>query len=128
MGYFSELDFLNKENYEDKSYPSFDAQLMWRYEDLMDRYHELLELDAPATNDDYFSADDYRYAPAGCFHTLTHVWQALEIAKEDLETKCDITANENGSFERKSEEAEPNQMTIYALTFSHLICVLANVI
>ena len=116
MGYYSELDFLNKESYEDKSYPSFDTQLTWRYEDLMDRYHELVELDAPITNDDYFSVDDYRYAPVKCFRTVVHVYRALEIAKEDLETKCDIIVNEDGSFEKKNEEeADPNQMTIFEI-------------
>ena len=116
MGYFSELDFLNKESYEDKSYPSFDMQLTWRYEDLMERYHELLDTDAPAVDDDYFSIDDYRYAPVGCFRTIAHVYRALEIAKEDLETKCNIVVNDDGSFERKSEEeTDPNQMTIFEI-------------
>ena len=129
MGYYSELDFLNKESYEDQSYPSFDTQLMWRYEDLMDRYHELLEADAPLTGDDYYSKDDYRYAPIEYFQTITHVWRALEIVKEDLETKCNIIVNEDGSFEKKGEEeSDPNQITIYELTLSPLLCVFAGAI
>ena len=38
MGYFSELDLINRENYTDRSYHGFEEQLLWRYEDLKERY------------------------------------------------------------------------------------------
>lgn len=116
MGYFSELDLVRKEEYADRSYHGFDEQLLWRYEDLRDRYLELLDAEAPCFGDDYFSADDYRYAPVEYFKIIADVYRAMEFSKEDLETKCNIIVNEDGSFERKSEEEpDPNQMTIFEI-------------
>ena len=31
MGYFSELDLINRENYIDRSYHGFEEQPLWRY-------------------------------------------------------------------------------------------------
>ena len=52
MGYFSELDLIAKEEYADPSYHGFEEQLLWRYEDLKDRYRELLDSGAPTSGDD----------------------------------------------------------------------------
>ena len=59
MGYFSELDLTNRENYIDRSYHSFEEQLLWRYEDLKERYSLLSSNGAPMHGDDYFSKNDY---------------------------------------------------------------------
>ena len=116
MGYFSELDLVRKEEYADQSYHGFEEQLLWRYEELRDRYFTLLDSDAPCTGDDYFSADDYRYAPVEYFTTLIDVWRALEIAKEDLESKCGIVVRDDGSFEEKEdEEQDPDQITVFEI-------------
>ena len=84
MGYFSELDLTRKTEYVDRSYHGFEEQLLWRYEDLKNRYQALLNSDAPTSGDDYFTTDDYRYAPIQCFKTIRDVWRAMEIAKEEL--------------------------------------------
>ena len=116
MGYFSELDLTKKEEYIDRSYHGFEEQLLWRYEDLRDRYFTLLDSDAPCASDVYFSRDDYRYAPIEYFETINDVYLAMEIAKEDLETKCNIIVRDDGSFEEKEdEEQDPDQMTVFEI-------------
>ena len=116
MGYFSELDLTRKTEYVDRSYHGFEEQLLWRYEDLKDRYQALLNIDAPACGDDYFSKDDYRYAPIEYFTTLADVYHAMEIAKEDLEEKCDIIVREDGSIAKKDDDEEdPNQITMFEI-------------
>ncbi len=116
MGYFSELDLTRKTEYVDRSYHGFDEQLLWRYEDLKDRYRELLDMDAPISGDDYFTTDDCRYAPVQCFETIYDIWHAMEIAKEDLEEKCNIIVREDGIIENKdNEEENPNQITVFEI-------------
>ena len=116
MGYFSELDVTRKEEYVDRSYHGFEEQLLWRYEDLRDRYFTLLDSDAPCVGDDYFSADDYRYAPVEYFKTLEDVYRAMEIAKEELEIKCNIIVHDDGSVEKSEDDQEhPNQITMFEI-------------
>ena len=113
MGYFSELDLKIKEEYIDRSYSGFEKNLLWRYEDLKDRYLELLDIDAPTSGDDYFTTDDYRYAPIHYFETIRDVWRAMEIAKEDLAEKCNIIVHEDGSIENKdNNDEDPDQITM----------------
>ena len=54
MGYFSELDLTNRENYIDRSYHGFEEQLLWRYEDLKERYSSLSREGAPINGDDQY--------------------------------------------------------------------------
>ena len=114
MGCFSELDLTNRENYIDHSYHSFEEQLLWRYEDLKERYSLLSREGAPVHGDDYFSKNDYRYAPLECFNTLSDVCRAMEIAKEDLEEKCDMIIDDDGNVvECTEEEDDPNQISLF---------------
>ena len=113
MGYFSELDLTNRENYIDRSYHGFEEQLLWRYEDLKERYSLLSRECAPMHGDDYFSKNDYRYAPLECFNTLSDVYRAMEIAKEDLKEKCDIIIDDDGNVECTEEEDDPNQISLF---------------
>ena len=114
MGYFSELDLINRENYTDRSYHGFEKELLWRYEDLKERYSLLSRECAPMHGDDYFSKNDYRYAPIECFNTLSDVYRAMEIAKEDLEEKCDIIIDDDGNVvECAEEEDDPNQLSLF---------------
>ena len=116
MGYFSENQIESQNKYLDRSYHGFEDQLLWRYEDLKDRCLELLDIDAPASGDDYFTTDDYRYAPINYFKTICDVWRAMEIVKEDLATKCDIIVCEDGTVKNKdNEEEDPNQITVYEI-------------
>ena len=114
MGYFSELDLTNRENYIERSYHGFEKQLLWRYEDLKERYSLLSREGAPMHGDDYFSKNDYRYAPIECFNTLSDVYRAMEIAKEDLEEKCDMIIDDEGNVvECTEEEDDPNQLSLF---------------
>ena len=116
MGYLSKLNATMNEEYADQSYHGFEEQLLWRYEDLKNRYQALLNSDAPACGDDYFIKDDYRYAPIEYFTTLADVYRAMEIAKEELETKCDIIVRDDGSIAKKDDDEEdPNQITIFEI-------------
>ena len=114
MGYFSELDLINRENYTDRSYHGFEKELLWRYEDLKERYSLLSREGAPMHGDDYFTKNDYRYAPIECFNTLSDVYRAMEIAKEDLEEKCDMIIDDDGNVvECAEEEDDPNQLSLF---------------
>ena len=114
MGYFSELDLNNKENYIDCSYHGFEEQLLWRYEDLKERYSRLLRVNAPVHGDDYFSKNDYRYSPIDCFNTLSDVYRAMEIVKEDLEEKCGIVIDDEANpKEANDEEKDENQISLF---------------
>ena len=116
MGYFSENQIESQNKYLGRSYRGFDDQLLWRYENLKYRYIELLDMDAPISGDDYFTENDYRYAPIHYFKTICDVWRAMEIVKEDLATKCDIIVCEDGTIENKdNEEEDPNQITVYEI-------------
>ena len=114
MEYFSELDLINRENYTDRSYHGFEEQLLWRYEDLKERYSLLSREGAPINGDDYFSKNDYRYTPIECFNTLSDVYRAMEIAKKDLEAKCDMIIDDDGNVvECTEEEDDPNQISLF---------------
>ena len=115
MGYFSENQIELQDKYSDQSYHGFEDQLLWRYEDLKDRYLELLDIDAPASGDDYFTTDDYRYATIHYFKIIRDVWRAMEIAKEDLAEKCDIIVHEDEIIENKDDEDDPNQITLFEI-------------
>lgn len=115
MGYFSELDLTRKTEYVDRSYHGFEEQLLWRYEGLRERYFTLLDSGAPCVGDEYFSADDYRYAPVECFRTIADVYHAMEIAKEDLESKCNLIVRDDGSIEKAEDDEDPNQLTIFEI-------------
>lgn len=116
MRYFCELDLINNENYIDRSYHGFDEQLLSRYEDLKERFSLLSREGAPMYGDDYFSKNDYRYAPLECFNTLSDVYRAIEIAKEDLEEKCDIIIDDDGNIINAFDEEDkddPNQISLF---------------
>ena len=116
MGYLSKLNATMNEEYADQSYHGFEEQLLWRYEDLKNRYSELLDSNAPCTDDCHFSIVDYRYAPVEYFKTIADVYRATEIAKEDLWSKCKIAVKDDGSIENaKEDEEDPNQITIFEI-------------
>lgn len=116
MGYFSENQIELQDKYSDQSYHGFEEQLLWRYEDLKNRYQALLNSGALTSDDNYFNKDDYRYTPVDYFTTLSDVYRAMGIAREDLETKCDITVREDGIIENKdNEEEDSNQITVFEI-------------
>ena len=116
MGYLSGQHLNLQASLMDHSYHGFEDQLLWRYEDLRDRYLELLDMEAPASGDDYLGDDDCRYAPVQSFRTLRDVYRAMMIAKDDLVIKCGIVIDEDWGFERNDEkEPDPAQVTVYEI-------------
>ena len=119
MGYFSEQNLKIQEEYIDRSYFAFEEQLLWRYEELKERYLALRETDEPIFGDDSLGTDDYRYAPMECLLTTDDVWRAMEIAKKDLEEKCGIIVQtEDGEEEEVTEMQDCAQMTIFEIALS----------
>ena len=111
--YFSSLDLTSRENYIDCSSHGFEEQLLSRYEALKERYSLLSREGAPINGDDYFSKNDYRYAPIECFNTLSDVYRAIKIAKEDLKEKCDVIINDDKDVNLSEEEKESNQISLF---------------
>ena len=112
MGYFSELDIENRENYKDESYRSFDEQLAWRYEELQDCYEELLRNNAPAIGEDRYTKEEYLYTDVKCFETLSDVYHAMEAVKEALGISSDAVWND-GSDRSLAEDENPDQISFF---------------
>ena len=95
MGYFSELNLEIKENHTSRGYYSVENQLVSRFSELKDRYFNLLSIDAPYTSEDFFTHQDFCYAPVECFESIEDVYRALEATASAIDSSCDIaTANE----------------------------------
>lgn len=115
MGYFSELDLENKEKIGDNSYHDYQEQLLWRYEDLRERYSQLSGAGAPMYGDDCFDKNGYRYSPAECFGTLSDVCRAMEIAREELEEKCGVVIDDEGSVIDRAKKEHNGQISIFEI-------------
>ena len=115
MGYFSELDIEHTESRTDNSYHGYGEQLLWRYEDLKERYSLLSREGAPMHRDDYFGKNDYKYAPIECFNTLSDICRALETARTDLEQVCGITVESEENLQDSTEEECPNQISLFEI-------------
>lgn len=102
-----------KDEYDDRSYPSYEDQLLMRYGDLTDRYADLKQSDAPVVGDDLLSIDDYRYAPVEYFRTLTDLERALELAREELEILGLLSIGD----EENPAEGEDGQITLIEFVY-----------
>ena len=127
MGYFSELDLINRENYIDRSYHGFEEGLLWRYEDLKERYSLLSREGAPMHGDDYFSKNDYKYAPVDCYTTASDLCRALETARTDLEQVCGITVESEEDLQDSTEEECPNQISLFEIVVFPPLMISASV-
>ena len=80
---------------EDRSYPSPDYQLLWRLDDLQDRYDALSRDGAPYRNGVCLSRDELRFALPTDLETVGEVEAAIRLAQEDLYTDygIDVTAS-----------------------------------
>lgn len=107
------MDRALKEGYADQSYHGFEEGLIWRYEDLRERWRELSDADAPAVGEDHFSREDDLYAPTDCFWTLADVYRAMETVREVLEDEYGIVVREDGSVADKDEDEDPDQITVF---------------
>ena len=127
MGYFSELDIEHTESRTDNSYHGHEEQLLLRYEDLKERYSLLSREGAPMHGDDYFSKNDYKYAPIECFNTLSDVCRALETARTDLEQGCGITVESEEDLQDSTEEECPNQISVFEIVVFPPLMISASV-
>lgn len=116
MGYFSKWNEQEQHAYRDQSYHGSEEQLIWRQEELMARYNDLVRAGAPRTGDDLFTTDDYRYAPARYFKTISGIQKAIEIAEErweDLFPPAESKNNpDNDSNNSDNEENEDDSSVI----------------
>ena len=110
MGYFSELDItLQEENYYE-----FKDLLIDRYEELKNRYFEMLDNDAPCSGENFYSKSEYLYSPIQHFDTIRDIYNAMEIIKEELNSRYDIEIDEKFS-EEKNEESDSEQLTMFEI-------------
>ena len=123
MGYFSEQSILEEYELEDYSYPSFDSQLLWRLEDLNDRYTELVDLEAPCYGEDHYTNDDYRYAPVECFETLADIARAIDVVKAALKCNCDVMIDDEDDVcdEIIEDETAPLQLKMFDDTCLYIV-------
>lgn len=77
------LPYIIDDDY-DWSYPSPEAQLLWRLDDLQDRLEERMIKDVPYRNGYIDSEDDIRYALPEYLGDISKVGQAIELAKDNL--------------------------------------------
>ena len=91
MGYFSEYALVSE---EERGYPSPLSQLLWRLDDLQDRYEALMWESAPYSNGVRLSTADLRFALPEDLDTLGQVEDAIRLAQEDLyaDYGIDVTA------------------------------------
>ena len=92
MGWFSNLSINVASSYwpVDRSYPSPEEQLLWRYEDLLSRREELYMRGSPG--DSGLLIDDIRYMLPEHLCSLGDVEAAIELAADDLMRKYHIEA------------------------------------
>ena len=127
MGYFSELDIEHTESRTDNSYHGYEEQLLWRYEELKERYSLLSREGAPMHGDDYFSKNDYKYAPVDCYTTASDLCRALETARTDLEQGCGITVESEEDLQDSTEEDCPNQISLFEIVVFPPLMISASV-
>lgn len=123
MGYFSEQSILEEYEFEDCSYPTFDRQLLWRLEDLNDRYAELVESEAPCCGEDHYTNDDYRYAPVECFETIADIARAIDVVKEALRCNCNVMIDDEEDVcnEFFDDITEPLQLKMFDDSYLYII-------
>ena len=84
--YDTYLPYIIDDDY-DWSYPSPEAQLLWRLDDLQDRLEELIAKDAPYRDGYIHSEDDIIYALPEHFNDISKVERAIQLAKDDMVNK-----------------------------------------
>ncbi len=118
MGYFSEWNERGQLAHRDPSYHGFEEQLIWRREELLARYDDLVRARAPHAGDDRLTDEDYRYAPVQYFKTISDVQTAIEItddALEDLFSLDEIDNDSHGTANKEKDEDGPSMVEIVYL-------------
>lgn len=91
MGYFSNLAAEYVPDERDHSYTPPDKQLLWRLEELEDRYHELITRKTGNRDEGVcFSEDNLRYVLPEHFSSASDVRKAIDLAIRDLRERYGI--------------------------------------
>lgn len=95
MGYFSNLAAEYVPYDHDHSYTPPGKQLLWRLEELEDRYHELLTQKTGNRDEGVcFSEDNLRYVLPEHFLSASDVSKAMDLAISDLKERYGIQVRE----------------------------------
>ena len=95
MGYFSNLAAEYVPYDHDHSYTPPEKQLLWRLEELEDRYHELLTQKTGNRDEGVcFSEDSLRYVLPEHFLSASDVRKAIDLAISDLKERYGIQVRE----------------------------------
>ncbi|MBR2310848.1 MAG: hypothetical protein IKA47_10025 [Oscillospiraceae bacterium] len=95
MGYFSNLAAQYVPDDHDHSYTPPEKQLLWRLEELEDRYHELLTQKTGNRDEGVcFSEDNLRYVLPEHFLSASDVRKAMDLAISDLKERYGIQVRE----------------------------------
>ena len=91
MGYYAKY---GQPSEEVRGYPSSLAQLLWRLDDLQDRYEALSQAGALYDNSERMVAEELRFVLPADLETVEQVEEAICLAQEDLYTDygIDVTA------------------------------------
>ena len=118
MGYFSDLNLEVREGSKMDTRSSFEDQMLYRYEDLKDRYLDMQSGAYSYAGDNLYCREDYLYSPIECFDTLYDVARAMEIVREELEKRgCAVSLDDKFEDERVNCERDPDQLTIFEMIF-----------
>ena len=115
MGYFSNLAAEYVPYDHDYSYTPPKKQLLWRLEELEDRYHELITQKTGNRDDGVcFSENNLRYVLPEHFLSASDVRKAIDLATSDLKERYGICVGDT------PEQEEPVMDEITGMQISFL--------
>ena len=115
MGYFSNLAIDYLPYIHDHSFFPPEKQLLWRLEELEDRYHELITQKTGNRDDGVcFSENNLRYVLPEHFLSASDVRKAIDLATSDLKERYGICVGDT------PEQEEPVMDEITGMQISFL--------
>lgn len=112
MGYFSNLAAEYVPYDHDHSYTPPEKQLLWRLEELEDRYHELLTQKTGNRDEGVsFSEDNLRYVLPEHFLSASDVRKAIDLAISDLKERYGIQVREEAQVDPVVDEITGMQIS-----------------
>ena len=118
MGYFSNLAAQYVPNDHDHSYTPPEKQLLWRLEELEDRYHELLTQKTGNRDEGVcFSEDNLRYVLPEHFLSASDVRKAIDLAISDLKERYGLQVRE----ETAQEDPVVDEITGMQISFLDIL-------
>ena len=118
MGYFSNLATEHVPYDHDHSYTPPEKQLLWRLEELEDRYHELINRKTGKRDEGAcFSKDNLRYVLPEHFLSASDVRKAIDLAISDLKERYGIQVRE----ETTQEDPTVDEITGMQISFLDIL-------